>query len=177
MSCNYAVVFRAYNEGIAYRIETNLAQREVKIYNEEVKLNFAGDYHVYYPKEESFFSHNERDFLYLALKEIAPDSIASLPALVEAANGVKIAVAESDVDDFPGLWLRGNNSNGLSGIFPPYPQKEQLTRDRDLKVTETANHIALTNGARTYPWRILGIAARDADLITNELVYLLAKPS
>jgi alpha-glucosidase len=79
MEGNYAVVFRAYNEGVAYRFETALSSLQEKIYSEEVSLNFAGDYYVYYPKEDSFFSHNEREFLYLPLKDIAPISLASCP--------------------------------------------------------------------------------------------------
>ena len=177
MEGNYAVVFRAYNDGVAYRFETSLPAQQQKILSEDVSLTFAGDYTVYYPKEDSFFSHNEREFLYLSLKEIAPDSIASLPAVVDTKDGIKVAVAESDVDDYPGLWLRGNRANGLSGIFPPYPLKEQLTHDRDFKVTQGADYIAITKGTRTFPWRILGIAEKDGDLITNQLVYLLAKPS
>jgi len=177
MEGNYAIVFRAYDEGVAYRFETALASPQEKIYSEEVSLNFAGDYYVYYPKEDSFFSHNERDFLYLPLKDIAPNSIASLPAVIDTKEGTKVAIAESDVEDYPGLWLRGNSNNSLSGIFPPYPLKEQLTRDRDLKITEAADYIAVINGTRTLPWRILGIAEKDGDLITNQMVYLLAKSS
>src|SRR5260370_11392812 len=124
MEGNYTVVFRAYNEGVAYRLETALPQPQEKIYSEDVSLNFAGDYNVYYPKEDSFFSHNEREFLYLPLKDIAPDSIARLPAVVDTKGGTKVAIAESDVEDYPGLWLRGNSNNSLSGIFPPHPLKE-----------------------------------------------------
>src|SRR4030095_9792958 len=80
MDGSYAVVFRAFNEGVAYRLETSLAVNEEKVYGEEVRLNFAGDYNVYYPKEDSFFSHNEREFLKLPLKQIASTSLASLPA-------------------------------------------------------------------------------------------------
>lgn len=177
MEGNYVVVFRVYNEGVAYRFETALSPAEEKIYSEEVTLNFAGDYHVYYPKEDSFFSHNERDFLYLPLKEIGSNSIASLPAVVDTKEGAKVAIAESDVDDYPGLWLRGNSNNSLSGTFPPYPLKEQLKGDRDLKITQAADYIAVTKGTRTFPWRILGIAEKDSDLITNQMVYLLAKSS
>jgi len=173
----YAVVFRAYNEGVAYRLETSLPQAEVKIYKEEANFNFAGEYNVYYPKEESFFSHNEREFVYLPLKDIPASSIASLPAVVDTKEGVKVAIGESDVDSYPGLWLRGNSNNSLSAIFPPYPLKEELTRDRDFKVTQPAEYIAATRGTRTFPWRILSVAEKDADLITNQMVYLLAKPS
>ena len=176
---NYSIVFRAFNEGVAYRFETALAVNEAKVYSEEVRLNFAGDYNVYYPKEDSFFSHNEREFLKLPLKQIASTSLASLPVVVVTNNRVNIALAESDVDDYPGLWLRGADGNALEGVFPPYPLKEELRKntDRDLQVTQKADYIALTKGVRTFPWRIIGIAETDADLITNQLVYLLAKPS
>ena len=177
MAGNYAVVFRAYNEGVAYRFETTLSQNAVKVYNEDVSLNFAGDYNVYYPKEESFFSHNEREFLYVALKDIPATSIASLPAVVDTGEGIKLIIGESDVDDYPGLWLHGNSNNSLSGTFPHYPLKEDARNDRDIRVAETADYIADTKGTRTFPWRILGIAENDGALITNQLVYLLAKPS
>ncbi len=179
MDVEYSVVFRAYNEGVAYRFSPALPIKSVKVYSEEVRFNFAGDYNVYYPKEDSFFSHNEREFLNLPLKQIPPASLASLPAVVVTNNGVKIALAESNVEDYPGLWLRGTNDNALEGVFPPYPLKEELRKnsDRDFQVTEAADYIALTTGTRTCPWRIIGIAENDADLITNQLVYLLAKPS
>src|SRR5215216_3430545 len=179
MRGDYAVVFRAFNEGVAYRFETSLAVNEAKVYGEEVRLNFAGDYNVYYPKEDSFFSHNEREFVNLPLKQITSTTLASLPAVVVTSSGVKIALAESDIEDYPGLWLRGAGNNALEGTFPPYPLKEELRKnsDRDFQVTEKADYIALTKGARTFPWRIMGIAEKDADLITNQLVYLLAKPS
>jgi alpha-glucosidase len=176
MDGGYAVVFRAYDEGAAYRLETSLPQAEVKVVNEEVALNFAGNYPVFYPQEDGFFSHNERIFAPRPLGEIAPAAIASIPAVVDA-DGVKIAVADSDVEDYPGMWLRGTSGNGLSAVFPPYPLEEKLETDRDLKITKTADYIAVTRGTRTYPWRLFGVAERDVDLIANPLVYLLARPS
>jgi alpha-glucosidase len=173
----WAVVFRAYDEGVAYRIETSLPAAEVKVYSEEVALNFPADLGVFYPKEEDFFSHNERSYDYLRLKDIPAASIASMPAIVDAPGGVKLAIAESDIEEYPGLWLKGTGGNGLAGTFPAYPLKETLEHDRDLKVTERADYIAVTKGTRTYPWRIVGIAEKDGDLITNAMVYLLAKPS
>jgi alpha-glucosidase len=173
----YAVTFRAYPEGIAYRIETNLGGENVKVYKEEANFRFAGHYTAFYPEEESFFSHNERKYLPHPLKEIAATKFATLPAVVDAGGGVKIAVAESGVEDYPGLWLRGTGENGLSATFEPYPLKEQLEKDRDFKVIEAADYIAVTKGARTFPWRLLGIVEHDADLLTNQLVWLLEKPS
>jgi alpha-glucosidase len=173
----YAVVFRAYPEGVAYRIETSLPQDQVKIYGEEATFRFAGDYNAYYPNEESFMSHNERKYLLHSLRDIDVTALATLPAVINADRGVKVAIAESDVEEYPGLWLHGTNANGLAATFPPYPLKEHLERDRDLKVTESADYIAITKGTRAFPWRVFGIVEKDGDLLTNQIVWLLEKPS
>jgi alpha-glucosidase len=177
MEGGFAVAFRAYNEGVAYRFETTLPQEQVKVYGEEMGLNFPGNFLVYYPQEDSFFSHNERRYVPQHLSEIAPTFIASLPAVVDVGNGAKLAIAESDLEEYPGLWLKGTGGNGLAATFPPYPLKQVLEKDRDFKVVESADYIAVTNGTRTYPWRVFGIVEKDGDLLTNQIVWLLEKPS
>jgi alpha-glucosidase len=177
MDGGYAVVFRAYNEGAAYRFETSLPQQQVKVYGEESVFNFPANPVVFYPQEDSFFSHNERKYLPQHMSEIAPEFLASLPAVVDVGEGAKVAIAESDVDSYPGLWLKGTGGSGLAATFPPYPLKESLTRDRDYRVVESADYIAVTAGTRTFPWRVIGIADHDGDLLTNQIVYLLEKPS
>jgi alpha-glucosidase len=171
-----ALVFRAYNEGVAYRWETSLSQAEVKILSEGASFNFVSNTSVYFPEEQSFFSHNERFFLPRALADLSDRNLASIPAVVDFGN-VKIAICDSDVEDYPGLWLRGTSAQGLAATFPPYPLKEELTGDRDFRVATAAGFIAKTKGARTFPWRVLGVAHKDGDLITNPLVYLLQSPS
>jgi alpha-glucosidase len=177
MEGGYAVVFRAYNEGAAYRLETSFPEKQVKIYAEEASFNFPGNFVVYYPQEDSLFSHNERKYLPQRLSEIAPQFIASLPAVVDVGDGAKLAIAESDLDDYSGLFLRGTGGNGLAATFPPYPLEEQLERDRDFRVVKSADYIALTSGTRSFPWRVMGVAEKDGDLLTNQIVYLLEKPS
>lgn len=172
----FAVVFRAYDEGVAYRFETTLPQPTVTVDAEEAVFRFTHDFVVYYPEELGFFSHNERHYLPRALRDLGPANLASLPAVVDA-GAVKLALVESDVEDYPGLWLRGTPGAALAATFPPHPLKEDLRRDRDLHVVESAPFIARTAGTRSYPWRILAIARDDGALITNSLVYLLARPS
>jgi alpha-glucosidase len=177
MDGGYAVVFRAYNEGVAYRFETSLPAKDVKVYAEEVNFNFAQNDIVYYPLEDSFYSHNERKFLPQRLRAIVDANIASLPAVVDVGQGAKVAIAESGVEEYPGLWLHGTAGTSLLGTFSPYPLKEKQTSDRDYRIVEAADYIAVTSGTRVYPWRLLGIVDRDADLLTNQLVWLLEKPS
>lgn len=173
----YAVTFRAYNEGAAYRLETSLPQQQVKVYGEEANFNFPSNFIAYYPQEDSFFSHNERKYLPQHVSEIIPDFIASMPVVVDVGDGQKLALAESDIENYPGMWFRGTAGNGLAATFPSYPLKEKLERDRDFRVVEGADYIADTKGTRTYPWRVMGVAEKDGDLLTNQLVWLLEKPS
>ena len=104
MDGGYSVAFRAYNEGVAYRVETGFALQQVKVYGEQDNWNFPSNFVVYYPQEDSFFSHNERKYLPQFLTGIGPGSLATLPAVVDA-RGTKIAIAESDVEDYPSLRL------------------------------------------------------------------------
>jgi alpha-glucosidase len=177
MEGGYAVVFRAYNEGVAYRLETSLPQQNVKVYSEEASFNFPRDFVVFYPQEDSFMSHNERKYLPQHLSEIAPQFIATLPAVVDVTGLAKVAVAESDVEEYPGLWLHGTAGPSLAARFPPYPLKEKRLDELNVPVVEAADYIADTRGTRTYPWRVMGIVEHDTDLLTNELVWLLEKPS
>src|SRR3954468_20890635 len=79
---NYAIVFRAYDYGVAYRFETSLPQNEVTINNEEALFNFPSDYKVFYPAEESLYSHNERLYTPTQMHDIGPRALATLPAVV-----------------------------------------------------------------------------------------------
>src|SRR5580765_1856509 len=176
MDGGYAVVFRAYPEGVAYRFETSLGGDHVKVYKELAAFRFTDNYSSFYPEEESLFSHNERHYLPHPMAEISDKKFASMPVVVDAGSA-KIAIAESDLDEYAGMWLQGTGTNGFDAIFAAYPLKEELSKDRDFKVTERADYIAVTRGTRAYPWRVLGIVERDADLLTNPIVWLLEKPS
>ncbi len=173
----FAVTFRAYNEGVAYRFETSLPVSEVKIYGEEMNLNFAANDIVYYPQEDSFMSHNERKYLPQRMSDILPEWIATLPAVVEVGQGASVAIAESDLDEYPGLWLKGTGGPGLAATFPPFALKDHKDTWLNVPVTEAADYIAVTKGTRTYPWRALGIVNEDKELLTNSIVYLLESQS
>ena len=177
MNGGYAVIFRAYNEGVAYRFETSLPQAEVKVFGEESAFNFSSDFVGYYPQEDSFYSHNERKYLPQKLSQISPEFLATLPAVVDIGQGAKLAIAESDLESYPGLWLHGTGGPGLAATFPPYPLKLNVTSDRDERVVESADYIAVTKGTRSFPWRVIGVADHDGDLLTNQIVYLLEQPS
>lgn len=170
---DYAVDFRAYDNGVAYRFRTDFGG-QIEVQYERITLQFEGASHVYFPEEESFFSHNERTYVYEQIDTMSVGRLASLPVLI-ATEHAKVLVAESGLRDYPGLWLQTAQGGRLNGVFPHYAlESEPLPEsDRNVPVTEYADFIAKTGGARSYPWRILAIARDDGDLLTNQLVYLL----
>lgn len=172
---NYDLVFRAYNGGAAYRFATRL-KGKIKVTAEQATFCFAGDYDVYFPEEESFFSHNERYYIHQPLSNLSAKQMGSLPVLVEADGGIKVAVTEADLEDYPGLWLTGSGSTSLTGTFPGYPLKVEQKNDRSVPVSEYADFLAITDGSRDFPWRLLAVGENDGALITNQLTFLLAKP-
>jgi alpha-glucosidase len=167
--------FRVYNDGAAYRFETTFKD-DITIRNEIAGIRFPAGSKSWYPLEDSFMSHNERLFLFSQLDTINEKHLASLPALFQV-NGTDILITESDIEDYPGMWLRGAGSGMISGTWPKYPETEKLNRDRNLQVITTKDYIAKTRGTRSFPWRAFVISDNDAGLIESDLVYKLAAPA
>jgi alpha-glucosidase len=170
----FSVEFRAYNDGVAYRFETFFKDK-ITVINEVSEFDFQAGSHSWYPLETSFMSHNERTFIYSALDTIGEDHLASLPALFQS-GGVNVLVTESDIEDYPGMWIRGGGSGKITGDWSMYPKSEKLEGDRNLYITSTENYIAKTRGTRVFPWRVFIISKNDAGLVESDLVYRLAPP-
>jgi alpha-glucosidase len=170
----FLITFRAYNDGIAYRFETQMKD-EITIHNEVSDLVFPEGSHAWFPLETSFMSHNERTSVYSALDTITDKHLASLPTLFQV-NGTDILITESDIDDYPGMWLTGAGKGKISGIWSNYPDTEEQRTDRDVFITGSKDYIAYTKGTRTFPWRVFIIASSDVKLLESDLVFKLAQP-
>ncbi|MEE4256647.1 MAG: glycoside hydrolase family 97 N-terminal domain-containing protein, partial [Bacteroidales bacterium] len=170
-----SVTFRVFNNGVAYRWESRIKE-EIIVVSEEANFIFSADHTVWFPEEESLFSHQEREYLQETLSAITYDRFCSTPALVDV-DGIKLVISEADLRDYPGMYLRGDSeAYSLKGKFPRVVVDEEQTSDRDVRPLNRADHIAKTHGERTFPWRVIAIAEHDGDLITNQMVYLLSEP-
>ncbi len=175
---DYGLVVRVYDDGAAYRFETSLSV-PVTVVSEQAEFAFSEKAMAWFPEEETFQTHSERKFPYLPLSEIGEKRFASCPVVVAVPEGPKVAVTEADLEDYAGMYLSGaaGSPGKLVGRFPAYPLKVEAKNDRNVPVSERAPFLVQTSGRRSYPWRVLLIAARDGDLIESPLVYRLAKPS
>jgi alpha-glucosidase len=58
---HYGLIFRAYNDGVAYRFLTRFKDT-IKVVSEEVRFTFAEDHSIFIPFVESFLSSYERNY-------------------------------------------------------------------------------------------------------------------
>lgn len=172
----YNVEFRAYDDGIAYRFVTSHPGKII-VESEKAVYKFNGNYQVWFPEEESFFSHNEREYLDTNLGDLTEENLASLPVLVVTEDGTNIVLTESALEDYPGMWVRGESGNTLSGVFPGYPAEVQQENDRDVPVTKRTGYLAETEGSRDFPWRTMIITGEAGKLIESDMVFRLANPN
>jgi alpha-glucosidase len=173
----YSLVFRAYDNGVAWRWVTRLPGR-VKVMYEQALFDFAGDHQIYFGEEPNFYSHQERLYLPTRLSAITSKRQAITPVLVNFEGGPRVLLCEADLTDYPGLWFTGSDqrTTTLVGRFPYLSLHDTTTSDRDVRPLSRAAYIAETSGTRAFPWRLLVIAGRDAGLVDNTLVYQLSQP-
>ncbi|RPI22315.1 MAG: glycoside hydrolase family 97 protein [Acidobacteria bacterium] len=174
---DYSLVFRAYDDGVAYRFATRL-NRGIKVTKEQASFAFAADYPGFLPITKTLMMSFEKPYVHQPISKLAADDMVYLPITLEAANGVRIAITESALEDYAGMFLKksAGQANTLEGIFAAYPLQEKQRRDRYMDVTARADYIAATKGTRSFPWRLMIIADSDGALIESDLVYRLADP-
>lgn len=180
----YSLIFRVYNDGVAYRIQTRFKD-SITIKNELASFAFNHGEKAYFPVipkrdgMDRFHTSFEELYPLLSIDSIPDSSLAYTPVLARAESQVKIVITESDLEDYPGMFLSGTSSNKLEGIFASYPLEEEMTAGEfpQAIVTKRADYIARTKGSRTLPWRVIMISQDDKDIPNNDLVYRLASPS
>lgn len=169
-----SVEFRVYDDGVAYRFATAM-KGNVTVKNERFGFAMPSGTEALWPLEKGFMSHNECHFFPASMDTVGTEHLASLPALF-TTGGVNILLSEADIQDYPGLWIKGDGHGGVTGTLPAYPAAEKAGNDRNVYVTERKDYLAVTSGTRTYPWRLFIITPDDAGLVESEMVYRLGAP-
>lgn len=187
---NWGLVFRAYNDGVAYRFR-NLADKAFTIVNEEVAFCFDKDYNTIVPyvkarkaKEKSFetqfFNSFENTYTHASISRLNKEKLMFLPLVVEQEQNRKVLITEADLESYPGLYLNSGQKEGaLTGVFAPYPKTVVQGGHNMLQglVTAREAYIAKVDGKRDFPWRIAVISTDDKQLADCDMVYRLASPS
>ena len=175
---DYIFILRVYNEGIAYRFQTFFRDSLIVI-RENFSMQIGERDSLYFQKSATFNSSYETPYQFKAIKDITPEGYCCLPTLVRKPNGMNVLIMESNLVDYPGLWLKSDGKSLLRSAHAGYPAalKYEGRSYGHGQVKTHENYIARTYGSRSFPWRIFAISENDAGLISNSLVYQLARPS
>lgn len=183
---DFGLILRAYNDGVAYRFFTT-KKGQMIIESEEANFNFDKDYKAFIPyvrdlrENDMYSSAFEAMYDEIPLSKFVKDSLAISPLLIDLGNGKKAAIIESELVDYPGMFLTRNNQThqGLQGAFAHYPKEERLGgyNKMNYMVAKRESYIAKTSGGRNFPWRAIIISESDKDLANNDMVQKLSAPS
>lgn len=186
----YSVVFRCYDQGVAYQFKTDFGKAPITVINEKAEYKFPDQskgYAAYSNRgkdgniDSQFLNSFENTYDYKSLSSLNDKRLVILPFLVELpANSPKVCITESDLYDYPGMFLRSKgNTFTMNGVYATVPKITEQGGHNMLQkmVKEREDYIAQTDGKRSFPWRIFAIAENDKELLDNDLVFLLGRPS
>lgn len=178
---SFTLVFRSYNEGVAYRFVTAVRD-SLTIQDEVAEFNFDRDYKTCLawstaaegkdPYAMAFQNVYEKQ----TLTGLDTGKVAFLPFVVDYGDGVKLTVTEADLEGYPGMHIKaGGQKKQLKGVFAGYPAQMAYHPWRHMTyVAERSNYIARTEGTKSFPWRVLAVSSKDTEMPVNNLVYALA---
>ena len=185
---DWNVEFRAYNDGIAYRF-VNQGKKPFHVVTEVSDYCFPSDMTASVPYVKSgkdgdynsqFFNSFENTYTTDKLSKLNKQRLMFLPLVVDAGDGVKVCITESDLENYPGLYLSASEgANRLSSMHAPYPKRTVQGGHNQLQmlVKEHEDYIAKVDKPRNFPWRIAVVTTTDKDLAATNLSYLLGAPS
>ena len=182
----YSLVFRAYDDGAAYRFITS-RKESFRVKNEQAEFRFAEDAEAFIPYtrkrkdnfECQFFTAFESLYTRQKISGWLDGRLAFLPITLNGPGGSKVCITESDLRNYPGMYLSNeNHDTALEAVFAPFPKTVEQGGHNMLQgiVTAREDYIAELPGKSDLPWRLVIVENEDKDLLACDLPWLLGKP-
>lgn len=164
---------RAYDNGVAWRFNINKGKGKTEVMNEGLGLSLPQAFTAHISRTRGFWTSYENPYTHLSTADMkAGDEMTYLPILFETPRGTKMLMSESDVRDYPHLFLAPMGPNAFESRFPRSPETWEPYGDRGWKVTKEHQGIAVTDARRSLPWRFF-VIGDDATIATNQMEVLL----
>ena len=185
---DYSIEFRAYDNAVTYRFVSTAKKGNFEVKSEKAEFNFPQDWMSWVPyvntsRIESFETQYgnsfENYYEHINLSAWNPKRLVFLPVVVDAFDGVKVMITESDLRDYPGLFLNGQGGKTIKGVNAPVPDKVEIGGHNMLQGVVKSRHdyIAKAEAGRSFPWRIVGVFEDEKNLVNSDLTWLLGTPA
>lgn len=178
----YGLIVRVFDEGFSFRWFTLFPTEQVitaeefaPTFNEKGAIwqgtfdlgNWTGSFET---------SYDSTDF-----NNLPENKMAFLPVLIKTGN-VYTAITESDLENYPGLFLTAKGKGSFKGIHAPVGidfkgDTAKKYRYENFLPKNRAPYIAKVEGNRSFPWRVFTITDKEETLLDNDMVFKLARPS
>ena len=161
------LLIRVMDNGVAHRFVLN-QKDDVEIMDETFAIRPADGFTVHYQTCGSFNTSYEEPYQHKSIGEWQQDGkTATIPCLLSGADDTQLLIGESDVDDYPRLFLKAEGG-AVTTTFPKAPITWEPRGDRGETITKEADYIAKTSGKRALPWR--WVAVTDSKGIIEQTI-------
>ena len=169
---NWALEFRAYDNGAAYRFITS-SKNELTVLDETAEFVLPADATAYMSYSKSHVTMYEEPYTAVKMKDMSiQDRHSYLPILFSSDNW-RMMISETDLHDYPAMFLQANKQNTLNTVMPK-AISEYIVDGHKQFPAGYEKHIAKTAGSRTFPWRVVTLTKDDASMVLSHLNYLLS---
>lgn len=164
---NWALEFRAYDNGAAYRFITS-SKDELTILDEASEFILPAEATAYMSYSKSHVTMYEEPYTAVKMKDMTiTDKHSYLPILI-ASDNWRMMISESDLYDYPAMFLNAQGPNTLNTDMPKVISDYKREGHKQF-TAGFAKYIAKTDGTRTFPWRVVTLTKDDASMILSQL--------
>ena len=165
---NFQIVFRAYDDGVAFRyfIPKQADADSVELTDESDTFQFTGDPHSWPLYRENYTTSHEGLYASEDLSQLKTNQLIDLPFLAQYEDGVSVAITEANLRNYAGMYLKASGSSeqrSLRSDLSPLPGQTQVKVRSQLPLNS--------------PWRVLLVGSEVGKLIESNLILNLNEPS
>jgi alpha-glucosidase len=159
---NVLVQVRAFNDGLAFRYVFSGADGDsLAIKREHSEFNITGNPLVHALVLPDFLSSHEGNYLHREYGRLPEDSLMDMPMLLEFPDHIFMAITESGLLDYAGMYLVKTKS-GLVSNLSPLPSQPAFSVRTSLPAVS--------------PWRVMLINDRVGRFLETNMITDLAPP-
>jgi len=172
----YDVIFRAYNEGFAYRfVAYGREVDSITIVTEQAEFPVRKDPKIIFGETNNLTAWELSNKVYEHVSDIDSGHYAITPTVLLRDTSLTLVIAEADLHLYPGMYVQ-KSDKGLVGYWARSPKKIVMGSWGNFVtvVAEREDNLATVPGNHAFPWRVIIPTKDDKSLLNNELIYLLA---